>query len=86
MTKTGSKHLRRHLFFAAMSAMRHNPICKAVSELLAANGKEKMEIIGAVMHKLLYLAYGDLRTQKPFDPEYLKKNEKTLDRNTATDP
>jgi transposase len=76
MTKTGSKHLRRHLFFPAMSAIRHNPICKTMAERLAANGKEKMEIIGAIMHKLLHLVYGVLKNQKPFDPEYLKKSEK----------
>ena len=35
----------------------------------------KMEIIGAIMHKLLQLVFGVLKTQKPFDPEYLKKNE-----------
>jgi transposase len=76
MTKTGSKHLRRHLFFPAMTAMRYNPICKAMAERLAAKGKEKMEIIGAIMHKLLHQVYGVLKTQKPFDPEYLKKSEK----------
>ena len=76
MTKTGSKHLRRHLFFPAMTAMRYNPICKAMAARLAAKGKEKMEIIGAIMHKLLHLVYGVLKSQKPFDPNYLKINEK----------
>jgi transposase len=76
MTKTGSKHLRRHLFFPALTAMRYNPICKAMAERLAANGKEKMEIIGAIMHKLLHIVYGVLKTQKPFDPDHLKKYEK----------
>ena len=76
MTKTGSKHLRRHLFMPAMTAMRYNPICKAMAERLAAKGKEKMEIIGAIMHKLLHQVYGVLRTQKPFDPHYLEKTQK----------
>jgi len=29
-----------------------------------------MVIIGAVMRKLLHLAFGVLRTQQPFDPKY----------------
>jgi len=29
-----------------------------------------MAIIGAVMRKLLHLAYGVLKNQKPFDPNY----------------
>jgi hypothetical protein len=43
-------HAEMHLFFPALAAMRYNPICKAMAERLAANGKEKMEIIGAIMH------------------------------------
>lgn len=77
MTKTGSKHLRRHLFFPAMTAMRYNPICKAMAERLAEKGKEKMEIIGAIMHKLLHIVYGVLKSQQPFDPKYLEKNQKS---------
>jgi transposase len=76
MTKTGSKHLRRHLFFPALTAMRFNPICKAMADRLTAKGKGKMEIIGAIMHKLLHIIYGVLKTEKPFDADYLKKNEK----------
>ena len=36
-----------------------------------AQGKEKIEIIGAIMHKLLHLIYGVLKHQKPFDPNHL---------------
>jgi hypothetical protein len=34
-------------------------------------------IIGAIMNKLLHIIYGVLKHQKPFDPEYLKKHEKS---------
>ncbi|RMG95811.1 MAG: IS110 family transposase, partial [Chloroflexi bacterium] len=30
-----------------------------------------MTIVGAAMRKLLHLAYGVLKTGKPFDPNYL---------------
>jgi hypothetical protein len=37
MSKAGNRHIRKALFFPAMSAMRFNPICKAF--LLEAFGE-----------------------------------------------
>jgi hypothetical protein len=31
---------------------------------------QKMEIVVAAMRKLLHLAFGVLKNQKPFDPDY----------------
>jgi hypothetical protein len=31
----------------------------------------KMQVIGALMRKLVHLAFGILKSQKPFDPNYL---------------
>jgi predicted amidophosphoribosyltransferase len=64
-------------FFPAMSAMRYNPICKEFAARLKAQGKPQIVIIGAIMNKLLHIIYGVLKHQKPFDPEYLKKHEKS---------
>jgi hypothetical protein len=33
-------------------------------------GKAKMQAIGAIMRKLVHLAFGILKSQKPFDPNY----------------
>ena len=41
-----------------------------LGEKIKKNGKHKMAIIGAVMRKLIHLAYGVLKNQKPFDPHY----------------
>jgi hypothetical protein len=30
-------------------------------------------VIGAAMHKLLHLIYGILKSGRPFDPDFLKK-------------
>lgn len=51
--------------------MRHNPLLKAMSERLLGRGKAKMQVIGALMRKLVHLAFGILKSQKPFDPNYL---------------
>jgi hypothetical protein len=44
---------------------------KAIYERLCLRGKEKMCAIGALMRKLVHWCYGVLKTQKPFDAEYL---------------
>ncbi|HEX8651730.1 MAG TPA: IS110 family transposase, partial [Pyrinomonadaceae bacterium] len=35
-------------------------------------GKSKMSVICAVMRKLVHLAYGVLKSEKPFDPQWAK--------------
>jgi hypothetical protein len=54
----------------AIVALRFNPILRVFAERLAAAGKHKRLIIGAVMRKLLVLAYGILRSGKRFDANY----------------
>jgi transposase len=70
MSKLGSAALRKALFFPALAALRHNPIAVALRERLQAKGKHKMVIVGAVMRKLLHLAYGVLKTRQPFRPDF----------------
>jgi len=71
-SKTGNVHLRTAFYMPAISAMRWNPIAKSLVERLQDRGKESKVIIGAVMRKLIHLAYGVLKTGKPFDPNYLQ--------------
>jgi transposase len=54
----------------AIAALRFNPPLRVFAERLAQVGKDKRLIIGAVMRKLLVLAYGILRSGRPFDPNY----------------
>jgi transposase len=72
LSKMGNIHLRTALYMPAISAMRWNPIVKSLVERLKNRGKLPMVIIGAVMRKLIHLAYGVLKTGKPFDPNYLQ--------------
>jgi hypothetical protein len=46
-------------------------LLKAMSDRLLGRGKVKMQVIGALMRKLVHLAFGILKSQKPFDPTYL---------------
>jgi transposase len=69
LSKTGGARLRKALYFPAIAAIKYNPYIKAMSERLRERGKCPMQIIGAAMRKLVHIAYGVLKSGKPFDPE-----------------
>jgi transposase len=70
LSKMGDSDLRRDLYFPAIVAKRWNPIVSNFCERLAAKGKASFIVIGAAMRKLLCLAFGVLKSGKPFDPNY----------------
>jgi transposase len=74
LSKVGSSRLRKSLYYPAITAFRFNPLIKAFGLRLSAQGKSKMLIIGAAMRKLLHLAYGVLKSQRPFDPAFSASN------------
>jgi len=57
---------------AAVVGTRYNPHIKAVYERLLARGKSKMSSLGAAMRKLVHLCFGVLKTQQPYQHDYLK--------------
>lgn len=71
LVKTGNSRVRTALYLPALAAMRHNPIARALVIRLEDKGKKRMTIVGAVMRKLVHLAFGVLKHQRPFDPDYL---------------
>jgi transposase len=72
LSKTGAPRLRKALYFPAIAAIKYNPSIKAMSVRLKERGKCPMQIIGAAMRKLVHLAYGVLKSGKPFDPSIVK--------------
>lgn len=72
LSKVGNARLRKALYFPAMTAIRCSPFFQAWAEGLLKRGKSKMSVICAVMRKLIHVAYGVLKTGKPFDPEWSK--------------
>lgn len=73
LSKIGNARLRKALYFPAVTALRCNPFFQQWAEGLRQRGKSKMAVIGAAMRKLIHLAYGVLKTGRPFDPEWAKK-------------
>lgn len=73
LSKIGNSRLRKALYFPAVTALRSSPFFQQWAEGLRRRGKSKMVVIGAAMRKLVHLAYGVLKTGKPFDPEWAKR-------------
>jgi transposase len=72
LSKTGAPRLRKALYFPAIAAIKYNPSIKALSVRLKERGLCPMQIIGAAMRKLVHLAYGVLKSGRPFDPALAK--------------
>ncbi len=70
LSKTGNARVRKALFFPAIVAKRHNPIVRAFCERLSSNGKNKMQVVGAAMRKLIHIAFGVLKSGRMFDPNH----------------
>jgi transposase len=68
MSKMGKAGIRAALYWPASTAMTRCPAMKAFADGLAARGKAKKVIIGAVMRKLVHICYGVLKHQTPYDP------------------
>lgn len=68
MSKVGHAFLRKALYMPAMVALYKTAWGKRFRERLAASGKAPKLIIGAMMRKLVHVAFGVLKSGKNFDP------------------
>ena len=70
LAKTNKTSVRSALYMCAMSALRYNSQIKTFGERLTKNRKEPMEVLGAIMRKLLLIAHALVVTGKDYDPNY----------------
>lgn len=68
LSKMGHSSIRRALYMPAVVAMTRTDWGRRFTERLLAAGKPKKLILGALMRKLLTIAYGVLKSGKPFNP------------------
>jgi transposase len=73
LSKAGHARLRKALDLPTLTAIRFNPLLKALVERLVAAGKARMAAVGACLRKLLMIAYGVLRNRTPFDPSWASR-------------
>lgn len=69
MSKVGKAAVRAALYWPAITAIRCCEAFKQYAARLAARGKPKGVIIGAVMRKLLHIVYGVLKHKTAYDPK-----------------
>ncbi len=69
LSKRGDAQVRRKLYMAAVTAIKHNPDIRRQYERLLRNGKTKMSALGAAMRKLVHICFGVLKHQTPYEPQ-----------------
>jgi transposase len=68
LSKQGHSSIRRALYMPALTAMSRTAWGKAFRDRLLAAGKPKKLILGALMRKIVAIAYGVLKSGQPFNP------------------
>ena len=70
LSKVGKAAVRGALYWPAITAIRYNPVVRALAQRLERQNKPAKVIIAAAMRKLIHLAYGVLKHKRPFDPNW----------------
>lgn len=68
VSKIGNGRIRRALYFPAMTATRYNKTIRDFAARLERNGKTNKQIVCASIRKLLHIAFGVIKNNRPFDP------------------
>jgi len=68
LSKVGHAFLRKALYMPAIVTLYKTEWGKQFKSRLAASGKPPKLIIGAMMRKLIHVAFGVLKSQQPFNP------------------
>lgn len=80
ISKKGNSHIRKALYFPAMSAVSHDPKHKAIHERITEkNPKIKMIGYVAIQRKLLVLIYTLFKNNTEYDPNYGQNSEAKSD-------
>src|SRR5262249_19592367 len=73
LSKAGNARLRKALYLPALTAIRFNPLLKALFERLVAAGQARKAAGGGGEGQLLMSAYRVLKSRVPFDPSWALK-------------
>ncbi len=73
ISKIGSSRIRKALYFPAICAIRHNPFITSLAQRLQTKGHAQLSIICAAMRKLLHQAFGLIKSDSLFDPNFISK-------------
>lgn len=77
ISKKGNSHIRKALYFPALTVVKYNKEFKALFERVFERTKIKMKGYVAVQRKLLVLIYTLYKNNQKYDPQYAQKKSKT---------
>jgi transposase len=70
LIKAGKAGVRAMLYMGAMNAVKYDPWLRAFARRLEAHGKQPMQILVAVMRKLLMIVRAVVIAEQDYDPNY----------------
>jgi transposase len=71
MSRRGNDLVRRYLWMAALSAIRHNPAVRALyARVVVKHPQHKAVAVGHAMRKWLHLVFAIGKSGRPFNPEH----------------
>lgn len=73
ISKVGRASIRAALYLPAIVAKQHDPRLAAWAAHLKARGLAPQAIVTAIMRKLLHLAFGVLKSGRPYDPYFQER-------------
>jgi transposase len=74
LTKTGDAQFRAKLYMPAVVAIRHNPELSRIYKQLLSAGKSKLSAIGALMRRLVHIAFGIIKHQTSYNPQLVARD------------
>ena len=80
ISKHGNKYLRKAMHMPALAAIRFDEKHKAIFARLVSRHGIKMKAVVAVERKLLEMIYTLYKTNRPYDKEYFKNKELTIEK------
>lgn len=79
MSKRGRTTVRATLYMCCLSGMQYNSILKTIYDKCKEKGMNFGKISGILMHKLLRIIYGVLKSGRPFNAEIDFNNQKNAE-------
>ena len=70
ISRLGNTHVRRALYFCAITATRFNPQCKAMWERMKEQKKPTKVILMAIANKLIRQIHALICKNQPYDPDF----------------
>lgn len=75
LSRQGNRTVRKCLYMSALAAIRQEGAFREFFLRLVTKGKNKKSALVAVMHKLIRTAFGVLKKDCPFNPEWALKTK-----------